>query len=267
MDLDHDIAIFWIGARTTVNPFAVEEIAEALAGTTKIILVKNPVSSDLSLWIGALERLANKGVEKIGCIHRGFSSYSKTKYRNAPQWNIPMDMMRKFSNLPMICDPSHICGNREGIKFISQNAFYLNFDGLMIESHIDPENALSDAKQQITPSVLKEMIENILLPKDVNSSQYEEKLSYKRDEIDEVDKKIFELLYERMSIVRAIGELKAQEQKTITDTFRHQDILNKAENIAKEFGLNVKYLQKIINIIHEHSVEVQAEIRKKKLDL
>ena len=263
--LDYGVDILWIGARTTVNPFAVEEIAEALEGSSKIVLVKNPVSPDLSLWIGALERLHNKGITKLGAIHRGFSSHSKTKYRNSPTWRIPLELKRKFPRLPIICDPSHICGNREDLQFIAQNAFYLNYDGLMVESHIDPDAALSDAQQQITPQRLKEMIDDILLPNRLaGSAGYTEKLAYKRDEIDEVDKRLLELLKERIDIVREIGALKADEGKTISDTHRHQEILDKSKEYAQEYHLDKRYVQTIMETIHGHSVEVQTEIRKKR---
>ena len=200
--LEHDIDVLWIGARTTVNPFAVQEIADALQGTDKIVLLKNPVNPDLSLWIGGLERLYNANIKKLGVIHRGFSTYEKTKYRNNPEWQIAIDLQNRFPDLPLICDPSHITGKRDMIQEVSQQALDLNYDGLIIETHIDPDNAWSDAAQQVTPATLKQMFINLRVRKvSDDESEYNQKMAKLRMQIDEFDGKLLEILGNRMVMV------------------------------------------------------------------
>ena len=214
--LEHDIDVLWIGARTTVNPFAVQEIADALQGTDKIVLLKKPVNPDLSLWIGGLERLYNANIKKLGVIHRGFSTYEKTKYRNNPEWQIAIDLQNRFPDLPLICDPSHITGKRDMIQEVSQQALDLNYDGLIIETHIDPDNAWSDAAQQVTPATLKQMFINLRVRKvSDDESEYNQKMAKLRMQIDEFDGKLLEILGNRMKVADKIGLLKKEKNVAI----------------------------------------------------
>ena len=207
--IEHDIDVLWIGARTTVNPFAVQEIADALNGTDKIILIKNPVNPDLSLWLGGLERLYNANIKKLGVIHRGFSTYEKTKYRNNPEWQIAIDLQNRFPDLPLICDPSHITGRRDMIQEVSQQALDLNYDGLIIETHIDPDNAWSDAAQQVTPATLKQMFIDLKMRKPTDeNAEWNKALAMQRAYIDELDSKLIDFLGKRMVVAEKIGLLK-----------------------------------------------------------
>ena len=207
--LEYDIDVLWIGARSTVSPFIVQEIADALDGTDKIVLVKNPVNPDLALWLGGIERLYSANIKKLGVIHRGFSTYEKSKYRNNPEWQLPIELQNKFPDLPLICDPSHIAGRRDILQDISQTALDLNFDGLMIETHIDPDNAWSDAAQQITPSVLVKMMEDLKI-RTLTSEEadYKNQLNTLRTQIDVIDHGLLETLGKRMKVAVSIGELK-----------------------------------------------------------
>ena len=226
--LEHDIDVLWIGARTTVNPFAVQEIADALQGTDKIVLLKNPVNPDLSLWIGGLERLYNANIKKLGVIHRGFSTYEKTKYRNNPEWQIAIDLQNRFPDLPLICDPSHITGKRDMIQEVSQQALDLNYDGLIIETHIDPDNAWSDAAQQVTPATLKQMFINLRVRKiSDDESEYNQKMAKLRMQIDEFDGKLLEILGNRMKVADKIGLLKKEKNVAILQNQRWNEILGK----------------------------------------
>ena len=210
--LEYDIDVLWIGARSTVSPFIVQEIADALKGTDKIVLVKNPVNPDLSLWLGGLERLYSANIKKLGVIHRGFSTYEKSKYRNNPEWQLPIELQNRFPDIPLICDPSHIAGRRDILQDISQTALDLNFDGLMIETHIDPDNAWSDAAQQITPEVLVKMMEDLKIRTlTSNEADYKNKLNTLRTQIDVIDHGILETLGKRMKVAVSIGELKKQK--------------------------------------------------------
>ncbi len=207
--LEHDIDLLWIGARSTVSPFIVQEIADALEGTDKIVLVKNPVNPDLSLWLGAIERLYTANIKKLGVIHRGFSSYEKTKYRNIPEWQMAIELQTKFPDLPLINDPSHISGNRDLIFDISQTALDLNFDGLMIETHHDPDNAWSDAAQQVTPKKLVQIMEDLKIRKETDEeAEYNQKISNLRTQIDIIDNQLLDFLGKRMKVSDGIGELK-----------------------------------------------------------
>lgn len=259
--LEFDIDIIWIGARTTVNPFAVQEIADALKGTDKIVLVKNPINPDLDLWIGAIERFHKVGIKNLGAIHRGFSSYKKTKYRNNPQWQIPIDLKNKYPSLPIICDPSHICGERNGILEVSQTALDLTFDGLMIETHFDPDNAWSDAKQQITPARLNEITEELKVRKNhVEEVDSIERLNELREEINLLDKKLIEILIERMEVVENIGQVKKERNVAILQRVRWQDIIKKVVDMGEENGLSKDFVERIFKSIHQESIDHQEKI-------
>ncbi len=248
------IDILWIGARTTVNPFAVQEIADALKGTDIPVLVKNPVNPDLELWIGAFERLYRAGLRRLGAIHRGFSSYEKKIYRNLPLWHIPIELRRRMPNLPIFCDPSHIGGKRELIAPISQQAMDLSFDGLMIESHPTPDDAWSDAAQQITPDVLDYVI-NLLVIR--NETQTTENLAELRRQIDGVDEQLLELLTKRMRISREIGIYKKEHNMPILQSPRYSEILEKRSDMGLVMGLSTEFVKEILKEIHEESIRQQ----------
>ncbi len=259
--LQHNIDILWIGARTTVNPFAVQEIAEALQNTDKIVLLKNPVNPDLSLWIGGLERLQNANIRKLGLIHRGFSTYEKTKYRNNPEWQIAIEMQSKFPDLPMICDPSHISGNRNMIQEISQQALDLNYNGLMIETHINPDKAWSDTAQQMTPERLKSVLNNLKVRKQ-NDEDYDYvlALSKLRTRIDETDLKILDIIGKRMKIVEEVGALKRDKNVAILQTRRWQEILETMLTVGKEKELSKDFILRLFQAIHQESIHHQGRV-------
>ena len=259
--LDHDIDVLWIGARTTVNPFAVQEIAEALEGTDKIVLIKNPVNPDLSLWIGGLERLYNANIKKLGVIHRGFSTYEKTKYRNNPEWQIAIDLQNRFPDLPLICDPSHITGKRSMIKEVAQQALDLNYDGLMIETHCDPDNAWSDAAQQITPSVLKQLFLDLKVRKTTDdANDYNQRMTTLRMQIDGYDEKLLEIIGNRMQIVDQIGVLKKEKNVAILQNQRWNEILLKMTTEGKEMGLSPDFIMQLFKAIHQESINHQEKV-------
>ena len=259
--LEHDIDVLWIGARTTVNPFAVQEIADALQGTDKIVLLKNPVNPDLSLWIGGLERLYNANIKKLGVIHRGFSTYEKTKYRNNPEWQIAIDMQNRFPDLPLICDPSHITGKRDMIQEVSQQALDLNYDGLIIETHIDPDNAWSDAAQQVTPATLKQMFINLRVRKvSDDESEYNHKMAKLRMQIDEFDGKLLEILGNRMKVADKIGLLKKEKNVAILQNQRWNEILGKMILEGEEKGLSNEFVMQLFKAIHQESISHQEKV-------
>ena len=259
--LEHDIDVLWIGARTTVNPFAVQEIADALQGTDKIVLLKNPVNPDLSLWIGGLERLYNANIKKLGVIHRGFSTYEKTKYRNNPEWQIAIDMQNRFPDLPLICDPSHITGKRDMIQEVSQQALDLNYDGLIIETHIDPDNAWSDAAQQVTPVTLKQMFINLRVRKvSDDESEYNQKMAKLRMQIDEFDGKLLEILGNRMKVADKIGLLKKEKNVAILQNQRWNEILGKMILEGEEKGLSNEFVMQLFKAIHQESITHQEKV-------
>jgi chorismate mutase len=259
--LEHDIDVLWIGARTTVNPFAVQEIADALEGTDKIVLLKNPVNPDLSLWIGGLERLYNANIKKLGVIHRGFSTYEKNKYRNNPEWQIAIDMQNRFPDLPMICDPSHITGKRTMIQEVAQQALDLNYDGLMIETHHDPDQAWSDADQQITPTVLKQMFLDLKVRKVTdNASEYKQRMDTLRLQIDGYDEKLLEIIGNRMQIVDQIGLLKKEKNVAILQNQRWNEILLKMTAEGKEMGLSSDFIMQLFKAIHQESINHQEKV-------
>ncbi|MGH2667098.1 chorismate mutase [Flavobacterium sp.] len=261
--LDHDIDVLWIGARTTVNPFAVQEIADALQNTDKIVLVKNPVNPDLSLWLGGVERLYNAGIKKLGVIHRGFSTYEKSKYRNIPEWQIAIELQSRFPDLPLICDPSHITGKRDMILEVSQQALDLNYDGLMIETHIDPDNAWSDAAQQVTPEVLKQIFIDLRIRKVTDEADdYNQKLAGLRTQIDEIDSKLIESLGKRMKIADKIGILKKERNVAVLQNKRWNEILGKMVLEGEEKGLSEEFILKMFKAIHQESIAHQEKIYK-----
>ncbi|GHT33860.1 cytochrome c4 [Planctomycetales bacterium] len=251
------IDILWLGARTVVNPFAVQEIAEALQGTTLPVLVKNPVNPDLELWIGGIERLYRCGIRKLAAVHRGFSTYEKTKYRNEPFWQVPIELRRRIPNLPIFCDPSHISGNRELIAPLCQQAMDLGFDGLLVESHYRPEKALSDAAQQITPEQLHSIISNLVI-RDENKTTAE--LSEWRSRIDRIDEQLIDLLSQRMQISNEIGKYKKKNGMPILQPARYTEILTNHSNLGKTLELNPQFVQEILKAVHEESVRCQMKI-------
>ncbi len=254
-----NIDIIWIGARTAANPFAMQEIANALEGVDIPVLIKNPVNPDLDLWVGAIERIYNAGIRKIAVIHRGFSTYGKKIYRNLPQWHLPIELKRLYPNLPIICDPSHIGGKRELIAPISQQAMDLNFDGLMIESHCNPEKAWSDAAQQVTPDVLNFILNTIVIR---DTKQTTESLSELRMQIDELDNDLLELLAKRMRVSQEIGQYKKEHNMPILQTNRYEEILQKRIFQAHSMGMSEEFMKQVLVAIHEESVRQQVEVMK-----
>lgn len=258
--LKFGIDLLWVGARTTANPFAVQEIADALKGVDIPVLIKNPVNPDLELWIGAIERLHNAGLRKLGVIHRGFSSYDKKLYRNLPQWHIPIELHRRIPNLPIICDPSHIGGRRDLIAPLCQQAMDLQFDGLIIESHNNPDSAWSDKDQQITPDVLS-LILNTLVIREMN--QTTESLAALRKQIDEIDMSLTELLAKRMRVAGEIGQYKKEHGMAILQATRYDEILSKRIAEGEIMGMSGEFMKTILEAIHTESVRKQMEIMNK----
>ena len=255
--LNAGMDMLWIGARTCANPFAMQEIADALAGVDIPVLVKNPVNPDLELWIGGMERLNNAGVKRMAAIHRGFSSYDKKIYRNLPQWHIPIELRRRIPNLPIFCDPSHIGGIRELIASLSQQAMDLGFDGLIVESHCNPDCAWSDAAQQVTPDVLAYILNLLVIRKEKQST---ENLNELRTQIDECDNNIIEILAKRMRICREIGTFKKEHAMTILQTGRYNEILEKRGAQGELCGMSANFVRTIFEAIHGESVRQQMEI-------
>lgn len=253
------IDILWIGARTSANPFAMQEIADALqaAKADVPVLIKNPVNPDLELWIGAVQRIYNAGIRRIGAIHRGFSAYGKHLYRNLPQWHIPIELRRRLPNLPIICDPSHIGGKRELVSSISQQAIDMGFDGLIIESHCDPDCAWSDKGQQITPDVLNFVV-NTLVHRDKSHST--ENLSLLRQQIDALDNELLEVLNKRMRVSREIGQFKKEHRMPIVQAQRYDDIIQSRVKLAMDMGMSGDFMKSVLAAIHEESVRQQIEI-------
>lgn len=257
--LEAGVDMLWIGARTSANPFAMQEIADAIASSCADVpvLVKNPVNPDLELWIGALERIHNAGIRRLGAIHRGFSAYGKHLYRNLPQWHIPIELRRRLPELPIICDPSHIGGKRELVAPLSQQALDLGFDGLIIESHCDPDCAWSDKAQQVTPDVLN-FILNTLVIRDKNSST--ESLTLLRQQIDQIDNELIEQLNKRMSVCREIGKFKKEHSMPIVQAGRYDSIMKSRVKLATEMGMSAEFMTTVLSAIHEESVRQQLEI-------
>lgn len=255
------VDILWIGARSTVNPFTVQEIADALQGVDIPVLVKNPVNPDLQLWVGALERINKAGITKLGAIHRGFSSFEKSAFRNEPMWELAIQLKTLCPELPIINDPSHICGNRELIPYIAQKALDLAMEGLMIESHIDPSIAWTDAKQQVTPSALAEMVDKFSLRKpESKNEEFADKLADLRKEIDKIDDLVLQKLAERMSITQKIGEFKRDNKVTILQVNRWDEIMSKRTAFAKALKLDLNFTEKFLELVHGESIRRQTEI-------
>lgn len=253
------VDILWIGARTSANPFAMQEIADALqeSGADVPVLVKNPVNPDLELWIGAMQRIYNAGIRRIGAIHRGFSAYGKHLYRNLPQWHIPIELRRRMPELPIICDPSHIGGKRELVASLSQQALDMGFNGLIIESHCDPDCAWSDKSQQITPDVLNFILNTLVLR---DSSQSTESLTLLRQQIDTIDNELLEILNKRMRVSREIGQYKKEHRMPVLQAGRYDDIMQSRVKLAEEMGMSGDFMTKVLSAIHEESVRQQIEI-------
>lgn len=255
------VDVLWIGARSTVNPFTVQEIADALQGVDIPVLIKNPVNPDLQLWIGALERINKAGITKLGAIHRGFSSYEKSAFRNEPMWELAIQLKTLCPELPIINDPSHICGNRELLPYISQKALDLDMQGLMIESHIDPAVAWTDAKQQVTPAALEEMVSRFTLRKpESKNEEFTDKLADLRREIDKIDDIVFQKLAERMSLTQKIGEFKRDNKVTILQVNRWDEIMQKRTSFAKALKLDLNFTEKFLELVHGESIRKQTEI-------
>ena len=255
--LNAGVDVLWIGARTSANPFAMQEIADSLVGADVPVLVKNPVNPDLELWIGAMQRIYNAGIRQIGAIHRGFSAYGKHLYRNMPQWHIPIELRRRMPELTLICDPSHIGGKRELVAPLSQQAMDMGFDGLIVESHCDPDSAWSDKSQQVTPEVLNFII-NMLVVRD--TTQTTESLTLLRQQIDQIDNDLLEALSKRMRISREIGQYKKEHSMPVVQTGRYDDILNSRAAAAEELGMNGDFMKTVYQAIHEESVRQQIEV-------
>lgn len=259
--LKYGVDLIWIGARTTVNPFAVQEIADVLQGTDIPILVKNPVNPDLELWIGAIERLMKVGVTKVGAIHRGFSSYDKSKYRNAPYWQLAIDLKLRFPSLALIGDPSHMGGRVDALAELSQKMLDLDYDGLMIESHRNPSVALSDAKQQLTPAALSDMLTPLILRySDSDNKEVQANLEVLREQIDRFDDQLLSLMEERMKIVEKIGAFKKANNITILQSRRWDEIIKKNIEKGKEKGLSAEFVEKLLDSIHEESINHQNAV-------
>ena len=253
------IDMLWIGARTAANPFAMQELADALKGVDIPILLKNPVNPDLELWIGGLERLYNAGLTNLGVIHRGFSSYDKKIYRNAPLWHIPIELKRRYPEITIICDPSHIGGARELVAPIAQQAMDLNFDGLIIESHCNPDCALSDAKQQLTPAVLDYTLNMLVIRDNVQTT---ENLSVLRKQIDELDEQLLTLLAKRMRISQEIGTYKLEHNMPVLQSGRYDQLLKSRQDMGSKLNLSGEFVDSIVKAIHEESVRVQLDLKK-----
>jgi chorismate mutase len=261
--LEHDIDLLWIGARSTVSPFIVQEIADALKGTDKVVLVKNPVNPDLALWLGAIERLANADIKNLGVIHRGFSSYEKSKYRNNPEWQMAIELQTKFPDLPLINDPSHITGKRDMIFDVSQTALDLNFDGLMIETHHDPENAWSDAAQQVTPNALVHIMEDLKIRKETTPEpDYNNQLQNLRTQIDVIDNNLLDTLGKRMKVAEAIGALKKNKNVAVLQSKRWNEILGKMVLEGEQHNLSEEFILRLFKAIHQESINHQKQILK-----
>ncbi len=259
--LQHDVDILWIGARTTVSPFIVQEIADALRGTDKTVLIKNPVNPDLSLWLGAVERFHTADVQNLGVIHRGFSTYEKTRYRNNPEWQIAIDLQNRFPDLPLILDPSHIAGRRDIIFDLCQMALDLNYDGLMVETHFDPDNAWSDAAQQITPDRLKEiMIELTIRKEEGQEIEFRNKLNTMRTQIDVIDHQLIETMGKRMKVADEIGSLKKKNNVAVLQTKRWNEILGKMILEGEQHQLSEEFILRVFKAIHQESINHQEKI-------
>lgn len=259
LTLEAGIDILWIGARTSANPFAMQEIADTLAEAKADVpvLVKNPVNPDLELWIGALQRIYNAGIRRIGAIHRGFSTYGKHLYRNMPQWHIPIELRLRYPNLPIICDPSHIGGKRELVAPLAQQALDMGFNGLIVESHVTPDCAWSDAAQQITPEILNFILHTLVIR---DSHQSTENLSLLRQQIDHIDNELLEVLGKRMRISREIGQYKKEHRMPVLQAERYNEVIRSRVRLGEEMSMSPEFLKTVLLAIHEESVRQQVEV-------
>lgn len=261
MALQFDVDILWIGARTTVNPFSVQEVCDALRGTDVPVLIKNPINPDLELWSGGIERLQKVGIKDIGMIHRGFSNYGNTEFRNAPMWHLPIEMKRRYPDMLIVCDPSHICGNRTGLQAVAQKSIDLDFGGLMIECHSDPDKAWSDAKQQITPERLAEMLGEIKWRLEhTDEQEFVTALAKLREQINHIDDELLALLGQRMKISNKIGEYKRENNITILQTNRWNEILAKAVLRGDKLDLSKDFITKYLDAVHMESINHQNRV-------
>lgn len=255
------IDILWVGARTTGNPFSVQEIASALRGVDVPVLVKNPIHPELELWIGAVERLQKAGVKQVGLIHRGFSSYGNTDFRNAPMWHLPIEMKRRLPELPLLSDPSHICGRRDTLGAVAQQALNLDFDGLMIESHQDPDAAWSDAKQQVTPEVLRDLIQALVWRHETTDQrEFLTALASFREQINQLDAEIMQLLGRRMGVAEKIGQYKKDNDITILQTSRWNEVLERALRQGQAVGLTSDFVEQYLAAVHLESINRQGRV-------
>lgn len=259
--LQFDVDILWLGARTTVNPFSVQEVADALRGVDIPVLIKNPINPDLELWSGGIERIQKVGVKQVGMIHRGFSNYGNTEYRNAPMWHLPIEMKRRFPEMLLICDPSHICGNRQMLQQVAQKSIDLDFDGVMLESHIDPDNAWSDAKQQVTPEKLAELLDGLIWRNEnTDKAEFLNALAKLREQINHLDDELLTLLGQRMNIADKIGQYKKDNNITILQTNRWNEILDKAVKKGEKVGLSSEFITKYFDAVHLESINHQNKV-------
>jgi chorismate mutase len=258
--LNHEVDILWIGARTVVNPFSVQEISAALKGVDIPVMVKNPLNPDIKIWIGALERLNQAGIKKLVAVHRGFSFFNRSPYRNAPMWEIPIELKTLFPELPVIVDPSHICGETGLLLSVSQKALDLEMNGLMIETHIRPQEALTDRQQQITPSMLGELLSSLIIRKEYGNIEFENKLEELRTEIDKLDEELIDILARRMMIVEEIGNYKKKHSITILQLKRWSEIIRDRVNAGVHLGLSRDFLLKLLESLHEESIQRQTDV-------
>lgn len=262
--LKYEVDVLWLGARTVVNPFSVQEIANALKGVDIPVLVKNPLNPDISLWVGALERINDAGIQNLAAIHRGFDFFKKSAFRNAPMWEIPIELKRLYPSLPIITDPSHITGKRSLLAEISQKAFDLEMDGLMIESHYKPDEALTDAKQQITPAELKKLLDKLIIRERKGDFEFETKLEEYRSEIDKLDAEMIDILARRLDIIDSIGRYKKENNITILQLKRWSNILQERLENGRNLGVDPEFLIKILELVHRESIIRQTRIYKEK---
>lgn len=264
--LSAGIDIIWIGARTTVNPFTVQEIANALKGVEITVMVKNPINPDLQLWLGAIERLNNVGIDKVIAVHRGFSSLSQNKFRNVPNWQIPIELKIQRPEIPMLCDPSHIAGKRDLLLSVAQEALDLDMDGLMIETHIDPTNAKSDAQQQITPTQLKKLLSELVFRSAISGNvEFSNRLEQLRKRIDKIDLDIIDILAARMQLVEEIGLYKKENNVTILQLERWNKVMKNILAQSESLGIDTEFSKKLYQLVHEESIRIQTEIMNREL--
>lgn len=258
--LKNEVDILWIGARTVVNPFSLQDLALELRGVDIPVMVKNPVNPDLDLWVGALERFNLAGITKLAAVHRGFYFFDRTPYRNAPMWEIPIELKRRYPHLPVICDPSHICGERSMLQETAQKALNLDMDGIMLESHIDPDHALTDPQQQVTPRSLEQIVTSLQVRKEKGSTEFETKLEELRSEIDKIDVELLHIMSRRMDVVDEIGRYKKENNITILQLKRWSNILRDRLKTGMNLGLNKAFIQNLLEIVHTESIRRQTEI-------